>query len=235
MVRLVEIVRAIRAVCAVLFVFAQLSCAKTASEKSAVTIQFPKPPSGSSSQKLGGGSTPSWAEACFIANISGDGIPAQKSNNCEIETAIFAGSVAAGGALTLEVPRGENRKLEVFAYFRANSNDPCPTLTGGFGSLDRTQVARIGTNPNFSTNANEVTVPVTVSLPTAGVDLLTQYSLPATCVASANPKPGSPNLSVGGGRLTSAAFVVQGRLNSSQKEVQLSSSPFKVHLTEQGQ
>ena len=231
MVRLVQIAKAVRILSAALVLFVQFGCSKKAADTSTVILQFTD--NSSSSQKVGSLSV-GLQDACFIANIKGEGIISSKAGSCDVEVGVFGGSVDKNGTLTLTVPRGNSRKLEIYAYFRASTAVPCPALDKGFGNLDRTLVAKVGENPSFNIDQPEVTVPVTVSAPAAGVNVGTQFSMPATCIASNTTTPKSTRgISAGGGRLMSTSFVLDGRINGVQKEARLSSTSHRLQMSQQ--
>ena len=128
--------------------------------------------------------------ACFAVNISGSDIPTTKApTTCDLPTGVFAGLAAPGSELSLSVPRGTRRSLEIFAYFRASATEPCRSAVGGFGTLNRTKIVRVGRVDAFDVLNDEVSVEVSISAPAAGTSIITQYSLPAVCTATAAPTP----------------------------------------------
>src|SRR5205085_980471 len=63
------------------------------------------------------------SRGCFAVNITASDISSIKAGTCDVPVGIFAGFVAPGGQVTLTVPRGSSRKLEVFYFSRASSLD----------------------------------------------------------------------------------------------------------------
>lgn len=125
-------------------------------------------------------------QACFAVNISGSEIPpAKAATSCDLPLSVFSGMAAPGSELSLEVPRGPKRTLEIFAYLRDSTAQPCPTLTNGFSDLDRAKIVRVGRLDSFDVMNDEVTVEVSITTPPAGTSIVTQYSLPATCAITA--------------------------------------------------
>lgn len=142
-------------------------------------------PSASSLSTRVGALSYDWTRACFAANVTAGDIPSTADASCEVKRGVFAGMVPPNGELSLMVKQGTGRRLELFVFQRSDPNQPCPTLTSGFGSLRRDRIARVGVVESFDVSGNETNVSVTVTAPAAGVSVLTQYGMStATCLAS---------------------------------------------------
>jgi hypothetical protein len=121
--------------------------------------------------------------ACFAVNVTGQNIPSIPSGSCSIATGVFQGFVAPGGSLSITVPSGTARQLDVFSYQRTNSNEPCPTA-GNLRGLDLTKIVRVGEIPSFDALSAVVNLSVDLVDPGTAANLITQYSLPNTCSIS---------------------------------------------------
>ena len=133
-----------------------------------------------------------WDQACYTVNVTAVDIPNLSTTACQIPVGILAGTVPAGGTLTLDVPRGSARKLEVFLFKRPSPGSQCPTLAGTFGNLDPGSFVRVGLVPSFDASAASVSVDVNLTLPNAGDSVVTQYQLSKTCTAlNTTPMTGS--------------------------------------------
>lgn len=218
-----------------LVIFSVFGCAPpTNSSRSKISIRLPGASTGASSSKaesVSASSAYDFSLACYAVNVKGSDIPALKSaGTCDIPRGIFAGFVAAGGSLTLDVPRGSARSLEIFSFLRDSSTAPCPTLHD-FGSLARNKIARVGRVPSFDTQAAEVELEVTISAPAAGVSVVSQYSLPSSCVVTPPPSQGSAGITIGHTRASGGAFVIEGSISGQSNEAKLSGGQFQIHLS----
>jgi hypothetical protein len=121
--------------------------------------------------------------ACFAVNVTGQNIPSTTSGNCAIATGVFQGFVAPGGSLSITVPSGTARELDVFSFQRASSSDPCPTA-GNLRGLDLTKIVRVGEIPSFDALSAVVNLSVDLVDPGTTANIITQYSMPNSCSAS---------------------------------------------------
>lgn len=200
------------------------------------TLQATTKPALSGYEKIGAQTVVyDWSRACFIANVRGQGIADTVESSCDIAVGAFSGSVAPGESLSLNIARGVSRRLEIFAYFRATSAEACPALQKGFGSLRRTQVVRVGEVPNFNVDKDSVEVEVNLTMPAQSINLLTQYTLPASCQP---PVSRTPPATAYRGSLQSAAGVIKGggmaivgTVSDLKSEVKLTGGGFKMRLS----
>ncbi|MES2962831.1 MAG: hypothetical protein V4760_03000 [Bdellovibrionota bacterium] len=132
--------------------------------------------------------TYSWDRACFAMNVTAGDIESTTDTACEIRRGVFSGMVPPNSTLTGEVKRGSARKFELFAFFRTSAAETCPTLTGGFGTLDRKNVYLVGKVDSFDIDSDEVNLSVTVTLPTTATSVYALNSMPASCVATVVPE-----------------------------------------------
>lgn len=195
-----------------------------------LSIQFPT--SAQLSNKLQSLSTSNYdfSRACFSANIAGPGINQISADSCAIPLGVFTGFVVPGAKTSLSVPQGVARRLDIFSYLRSNASDPCPNTKNGFQGLDLSKIVRIGQVQSFDTLLPEVSVNVDVYTPADGINVLTQYSLPAACAPKSLP-PGSSNILAGRAKISGGNFMVIGAISGQQNEISLQNGQYKIRLS----
>lgn len=209
------------------------SCGKKEDPDSKITIRFPdgKSQSSNSNQKVSAMNF-DFSLACYAVNVTADTITQTLPKTCEIPIGVFAGFIPAGGQVSVIVPNGYKRKLEVFAYQRSSATEACATSSGGFGTVNKSRIARVGEVLSFDTVQPVVDLAVKVLAPSTGVNLLTQYSLPNTCAVAFTPKgSGSSGLTLGQSTLTSASYKVFGSVSAQTNQKVLTSSSFRLELS----
>lgn len=132
--------------------------------------------------------TRNWAYACFLVNVTGPEIASVSAAQCDISLGKFAGSVppstsVSDSKLSLQVPKGSGRKFEIFAYFRNSTSEACPSNISRLSQMNLDHTARIGST-TVDLAKDEETVDIVIQVPGASDSVITQYSLPATCVAT---------------------------------------------------
>ncbi|MES2962828.1 MAG: hypothetical protein V4760_02985 [Bdellovibrionota bacterium] len=212
-----------------MFALVMSSCSMKQEGPSRVVLQLPSVSTLNGSSKISRLSY-IWANACFSVSVTGDSIEMSAPNQCSVPSGVFKGSVGPGGSLAIEVPRGSARKLEVFAFFRSNSVGECPSAST-LAAFDPEKTVRVG-ETTFDAMSSEVNVAVEVSLPNAGTNLISQYSLPATCsTATYVPGTGSSTIGAGTQRQTGGNFIAQSTVSGRQSEKVLQGGSFVMKLT----
>ena len=212
---------------------------------STVHLQFPSFSSDAGERKPSALSVSNivWANACFIVNVTTPEIPATKpAGACAIPFGVFAGSVAPGGSLDLSVPNGTGRSLDVYAYVRPSNAVACPSLTGGFGTLDLSKIVRVGGSAApFDTKLPDVSVDVNVAAPAAATDVVAQLGLPPSCrPTGATVGPGLSRVLLGSETLSGSngtnSYVMHGAVSPMINEINLlGANGFQAKLTRQPQ
>jgi hypothetical protein len=123
-------------------------------------------------------------KACFMVNVTGDGIVDSAKTKCDVASGVFAGSVAPGGQLEFEILKGSKRKIEVLTYFRSNKTDAC-LRKESVNQFDPGSIALVGSKTTDLTQDRE-TVDIDITLPADGTTLVTQAGLPSFCAAGAS-------------------------------------------------
>jgi len=222
-------------------VFALGSCTKAPDPNtSQVLLKFPSSTvSGSASEKSESQQSVSalsynWSQACFLVNITAADLPTRRPSNCDLPMGVFAGTVAPGGSLSINVPRGFQRRLEVYVYNRPSTEPSCPANIESFAALNLSRVVRVGSVASFDTNEANVDVDVTVQAPSAGVTLISQEGLPTSCAGSTSPSlAGRVPASTGIGawtRHSGGGVVLDGGFRAENQNVQLQGAGIKVDL-----
>jgi hypothetical protein len=189
-------------------------------------------PSASALSSRVGAFSYSWDRACFAMNITAPDINSPEDATCEVHRGIFAGTAAPNSELSASVPRGDLRKLELFAYFRNSSAEPCPALNGGFGTLDRKKIVRVGVVESFEVANSEVNLTVNVSLPATGTSVVSQYSMPNSCVASATGTTSGRLVSAAESATGTNSFAIRHRVSYKVEDsAQTSASGYQIKGT----
>lgn len=205
------------------------SCSMKQEGPSRLTIQVPSVSALNSSQKISSLSY-AWANACFMVSVKGEGIETTTPNACSIETGRFSGSVAPGGVLSIEVPKGAGRSLDLFVFFKSGTG-ACPTATS-LAAFNASSTVRVAQVASFDTFASETNLNVTVSLPNSSENLITQYSLPSTCKANSFvPGTGSSAIVAGHAIQSGGSFKAQTTVSGRQSEKALTGGGFVMKLT----
>ena len=180
-----------------------------------------------------------WNYVCYMVNVTASDIPVNKAAACDIPLGVFQGSVAPGGKLSIDVPAGTNRNVDVLVYLKTAVNDPCPNFNSqsGFSTFSRARFFRVGQVSSVDMTAASVQVQVEVSAPATGVSLVSQYRLPSSCSATAAPE-GAFTSRLGSGHALqtgtsgSTTVYVSGTVTGTQAEATLTGSGgYKVQLS----
>ncbi len=131
-----------------------------------------------------------FAKACFAISVTASDITSSSGDGiCDIPVGIFYGFVAPGASVSLMIPSGAARKLEVFAYTRTSSTDSCPSGKTNLKDLELERLTRVGLISSFDVSPPEITLTVNLTEPSA--NLATQYALPDSCQPASQP-PATP-------------------------------------------
>ena len=160
---------------------ALISCQRAVEDTASLKIKLPA--AESFSKGVGAFSQISSSLVCYVANVTGPGIQ-ENLKSCDIKRGVFAGSAAPGSELSVTVPTGSNRKVEIFGILRNSSSDPCPNVQTGWPvNLDK--VYFLGEATSVDVRPPTTTVDITVTLPDQSQNILTQFNMPSTCTSVA--------------------------------------------------
>ena len=137
---------------------------------------------------------------------------------------IFKGFVTYedGNEITLEVPRGLDRKIEMYFYSQDLSLT-CPDV--GSSELDSDLLYNIGQVENVDMSESEVKVEIPVSYPGVTQNILATLSLPAICGKSAANDNSSGNQIRISPRIEQSAtgIIIRSSLSAATAVTQMSS------------
>lgn len=195
----------------IIFVFALTGCQRAKNDKkSTITIETPR-----WSQKSEGSlvALPSQRKPCYGVSISGPGIETH-SGSCSPQLGALAGYVGEGGTIELQVPSGQQRKIDLYMYLLpANSNASCPQLVHPLAMNDLQNIYLVGSVSGVNL-VNEVeTVEIPVNFTGVHNHIARQLTLPATCVV-AGPSNSTFQISAGAGiaKDISSTIRLKGRI-----------------------
>lgn len=207
------------------------------SKSSRVDIAFPSAQSlrGLNSKGVSAMATSyDFSRVCFAVSVTGGGIAnSTPSNLCDVPVGVFQGFVAPSGSVTLDVPLGQARKLEVLAFLRAKPTDPCPSMKD-LNGFSPSRLARVGKADAFDAVSGDLTVEVQLVAPEA--NLAVQNSMPASC--QANPlMPVLASAAIASGRQvqTGGNFKVFGAVSGVKNAQELKGGAFRLQLSRQAQ
>jgi hypothetical protein len=225
---------------AVLILFLS-SCSNHSAQQntSSFTIQFPNAKD-TSAHATGHNSALAsavyaFSPACFAINVTASDIANQKQNTCDVPIGIFQGFVAPGATVTVTVPQGHSRKLEIFAYLRTSSADACPSGQSDLGGLDRTRLVRVNDPVTFDAMSASVDVTVNLNNPGNSQNLISQYSLPKSCVPPTAPNLPAAAVSAGQAALSGGNYTMTATVSGKQNEVVLHGGAYRLQLSRTAQ
>ena len=139
-----------------------LGCSRDVGDKATSVLRITAP----SSQKLGAlAAPPSGFKVCYGVNVTAEDIN-NTASTCGPSLGSFQGFVKADSNLTVEVPSGVNRKVELFAYMSTNTDAKCPTWTADCTSSVHCSLYRVASAEAVDMEADEVTVTMEATFPT---------------------------------------------------------------------
>ncbi len=190
-----------RSIVTVLFLLATLGCQrKPKVEVSSIIIQAPQ----SLSTKGVGtfAALPAGRKACYGINVSAPDI-APTYVSCSPSMGIVAGYAASGGKLEAAVPRGANRKIDLYLYLLATGdNSPCPVMTKDLSGARLVDTYHVGT-ANVNLQKDVETVNIAAVFPGAATNLASQLSMPSSCT-SASTSNSTPGFGIASGAGTAS-------------------------------
>jgi hypothetical protein len=139
--------------------------------------------------KVGALSTfPTGRVRCYGVNVSAPDIQySVKGSACSPDLKIRSGFVGAGSELAVDVPRGDDRVVEVYAYLLpVGSTSSCPVFDG---TSNYQNVYLIGTSSKFKIDQSDVSVNVAVDYPGDSNTVANARSMDASCFTASSPPP----------------------------------------------
>lgn len=149
-----------------------IGCTRQATNSSRMRIVV-----GNMSSKVGamGDPIPPGYKVCYAANVMGSDIPST-SRACGANLGAFAGFVEANGTLTVDVPKGTGRTVDLYAFLTPNTAAACPTMTTACDVATNCNTYKVATASGVST-ANDVNeVPMSVNFPGLSANAVSEES-----------------------------------------------------------
>lgn len=178
-----------------------IGCSRSVPESSfsSVSIQVPK-----GLNKIGSlAAMPSNQKACYGVNVTGPGIPNSRGNTCSPNTGIIGGFAEPGAVLETSVPKGRDRKIELFAYLQpVGQNLPCPKFGKSMSVSQTTNTFVVGTVYNVDMSGDVTVVEITADFPGLTNHIAQQQSLALNCGTSDGQN--RPGFHVSGGAQTAS-------------------------------
>lgn len=131
-------------------------------------IQIVTPPRSALESKMTkqGLALPAYLKPCYGVNVTGDGIADTRENACSPAVGFTGGTVGAGERLSVAVPKGNNRSIELHVVLVQN-DEACPNLNAALlgQSQNRSRTFRSGATSGVSVTGDTQDVEVTLAFP----------------------------------------------------------------------
>ena len=127
------------------------------------------------------------SKACFAVNISGDKIPSTEPGDCDPQYGEFAGLVAGGESIELQVSRGKNRTIDLFYIVSEDGCSDFDVTEGLAKTFGSNKVYRIAHHEGIDFNKSVVKVELRVQFPSPSNTLSALHSTPDSCKIGDDP------------------------------------------------
>ena len=215
-------------------IFFALGCSRPVSTNSTkITIRAP-----SSLGKIGAMAAMPAGPTCYAFNVSGPGIsPKFATIGCGstpiatgLDIGLFSAFVLPGaGDISLEVPQGSGRKIELFAYFPTSGQ--CDFDKDHLTKTMLANTYKVGSVENVVIQGTQQIVEITANYPGNANHLAANITFPATCsTASAPSGHGGFHISTGMQEATGTGFKLKARIGSIQGAKTLSNANYKLYV-----
>lgn len=139
---------------------------------------------------------PTDTDVCYGVNITGADLPSTK-HTCGPTLGLAAGFVSPNSELSIEVPFGSNREVELYAYL-PTSSESCATLTQT--NLDPSATYLVGKLSDVTFDQLEVILPIPISFPGVAHSIFADLNMDESCLSTSTPPitepPTNPNAPV---------------------------------------
>ncbi|MGE3757591.1 MAG: hypothetical protein AB7H97_07540, partial [Pseudobdellovibrionaceae bacterium] len=154
---------------------------------------------------------------CYAISVSGIDIDqVTPASSCSPETGKLAGFVAGGEILSIDVPRGENRKFELYMLLqKEGDNSACPVMEPVISKSMLSQIYLVGKVEGITLAQAEETVNITLETVDETQNLAKQLNLPSNCLPSSAPKGHlAYQISAARGTASASGIQLKGRVGS---------------------
>ncbi|NQZ00664.1 MAG: hypothetical protein HRT45_08350 [Bdellovibrionales bacterium] len=214
-------------ICLATFLVATLGCTRDMQENQS-KIVFRTPPSPNVNAKaLNTQSLPTGETFCYALAVSGGGLDSEFLQ-CHPDAPIFSGFIEPSSQVAMTVPKGQNRKVELFGY-RAKVGETCLSVNQkngrGLSKVDTGHLYAMGKQEGIDMTGDEVVVIIQMSFPGLTSHIGVTQPFPSSCFdGSSGPAPAEP----AGGRLAGAYYTVYGGISSGAGDSESSGTYYSV-------
>lgn len=207
-----------------------LGCSRPVSHSSTkIVIQAPAPYGKAGAMAA----MPSNRKVCYGVNIFGPGIDQAPATTCNPAMGIVAGFVESGKEISLSVPQGSSRTIELFAYLLSGPSGDCPTVGKVLTPAMLLNTYKVASAEDITVQGASQTVEMTASYPGDANYLAATLNMPATCTtAVSGPASGHANFHVSAGaqEATGTGLKLKARIGSVQGTKMLSNANYKLYV-----
>lgn len=164
-----------------------LSCTRASNTQNKSTLKFDFSKVQSKNSVLVS-NFPETSQICYGVNVMGPDI-APRAITCGPQLGLTAGFVASGSELSIEVPSGEHRQVELYMYLPL-PGEACPLVDQS--KIDSSLLYKVGTKSEVSFNTPEVTLEIPVVFPGYDHSIHDDLALPASCMDNQTPPTTPP-------------------------------------------
>ena len=160
-----------------------LGCAR-APQSSALVIKTPTQYSAQGkamNQSMAVYPTTDNGQICYAVNVIGGGIE-ESSSACGPNKGKFAGTVMAGGSLSLDVPKGTGRTVELYLYM-ASTGESCPQWEFTCSTQQNCRLYKVGSLTNVDMSGDVTNLTINASFPGWDQNVVTNSGSPLLCQA----------------------------------------------------
>lgn len=169
-------------------------CSRGIQRNSSTSIVLQVPGASQNGSSVGAlASLPANRKACFGLNITASDIGSQPQT-CGPNTGIVAGFVEPGGTIEVSVPKGSNRKFDLYLFLEAEGeNVPCPSMaTAWGGGVAIASTYLVGSIEGVELDDDVETLNIDATFPGTSTNLAQQLNLPSSCLPPPVPIPTVP-------------------------------------------
>lgn len=159
-----------------------ISCTRTASNNSKSTLKFDFSKVQYKNSVLAS-SFPEATEICYGVNVTAQDIPS-RSLSCGPTLGLTAGFVPSGSEVSLDVPSGENRNVDLYMYL-PKTGQGCPSTESS--KIDTTNLFKVSSKSNVALNSTEVILEMPVAFPGYDHSVFDDMNLPSSCMEGQTP------------------------------------------------
>jgi hypothetical protein len=206
------------------------ACYRVQDDSSKVSIQIPTASQFGKMQNVSA-SVIDYNLLCFAVNVKGPGITTSGANSCDIDRGLFEGQTKAPGEeLVIDVPGGDGRIFEVYAFLKNNSSQSCPIVgKGDWGGWYTNKIYLVGSKEGVTISPPLSTVEIKITLPDSSQNLAAVHSWAPTCLGSAPVVVPTPTVAggtqghivVGAKELSSTNYKMRARVADKNIEQEL--------------